>query len=97
MFELAIFKFLKNIVKILTKQRVRKQQVFIGKSSSSWSDVDSGVPQGSVLGPLLYIFYINDLPGNLTHKFKIYADDGKLIVELEADRDDDDIQPDINK
>ena len=40
--------------------------------------------------------YINDLPDNLTHKFKLYADDGKLIEELGTDRGDDDIQSDIN-
>ena len=60
-------------------------------------DVYSGLPQGSVLGPLLFILYINDLPDNLTHKFKLYADDGKLIIELGADRDDDDMQSNINK
>ena len=43
------------------------------------------------------MLYINDLPDNLTHKFKLYADDGKLIIELGTDRDDDDMQSDINK
>ena len=75
----------------------RKQRVVLGEQSSSWCDVDSGVPQGSVLGPLLFIIYINDLPDNLTHKFKLYADDGKLLVELGTDRDNDDMQFDIDK
>ena len=42
---------------------------------------------------LLFILYIKDLPDNLTHKFKFYADDG----ELGTDRDDDDMQSDINR
>ena len=41
--------------------------------------------------------YINDLPDYLTHRFKLYADDGKLTVELGADRDNDDIQNNINR
>ena len=77
----------------------RKQRVDIGESSYNWCDVDSGVPQGSVLEPLLFTLYmyINDLPDNLTHKFELYANDGKLIVELGTDRGDDDMQSDINR
>ena len=41
--------------------------------------------------------YENDIPDNLTHKFKLNADDGKLIVELGTDLNDDDMQSDINK
>ena len=61
----------------------RKQRVVIGESSSSWCDVGSGVLQGLVLGLLLFILYIFDLPDSLTYKFKLYADDGKLIENLE--------------
>ena len=69
--------------------------MILGKQSSSWCNVDSGVPQGSVLGPLLFIIYIvHDLPDNLTHKFKLYADDGKLLVELGTDQDNHDMQND---
>ena len=49
------------------------------------------------LEPLLFILYKNCLPDNLTHKFKLYADDRKLIVEPGTDRENDDMQSDINK
>lgn len=53
----------------------RQQFVYANNSSSSLSPVLSGVPQGTVLGPLLFLIYINDLPDNISSSIRLFADD----------------------
>ena len=57
----------------------RKQRVVLNGSFSSYSTVESGVPQGSVLGPLLFLIYINDLERNIKSNIKFFADDTMLF------------------
>ena len=57
----------------------RKQRVVLNWSYSSYSTVESGVPQGSVLGPLLFLVYINDLERNIKSNIKFFADDTMLF------------------
>ena len=58
----------------------RKQRVNLNGQNSLWADIKSGVPQGSVLGPLLFLIYINDLPDNLKSNVKLFADDTSLFT-----------------
>jgi len=51
----------------------------IGEYDSEWMDETSGVPQGLVLGPLIFLYYINDLPDRWTNESKLYADESKLL------------------
>ena len=60
----------------------RQMSVCVSGVRSSCRDVVSGVPQGSVLGPLLFILYINHLPDLLKCKCKIFADDLKIYLKI---------------
>ena len=52
------------------------------KRSSSWSNVISGVPHGSILGPLLFLIYVNDIPDICISISKLFVDDTKLYQEI---------------
>ena len=57
----------------------RKQRVVLNGTYSDYSIIESGVPQGSVLGPLLFLIYINDLEINIKSNIKFFADDTMLF------------------
>ena len=59
----------------------RRQRVVVDGEVSSWKSVLSGVPQGSVLGPILFLVYINDLEEGITGKILKFADDTKLFTK----------------
>jgi hypothetical protein len=58
----------------------RNQSVFVGSSFSDTKFINAGVPQGSVLGPLLFLIYVNDIAENLLSFTRRFADDSSLSV-----------------
>ena len=60
------------------------QRVVVDGEVSSWKPVLSGVPQGSVLGPILFLVYINDLEEGVTGKILKFADDTKLFRKVNS-------------
>ena len=73
----------------------RTQQVVINGQNSSLCDVTSGVPQGSVLGPLLFLIYINDVAINIKSELRLFADDIFLYRTIRNTNDHKILQDDL--
>ena len=73
----------------------RKQRVVINGKISDWKDVLSGVPQGSILGPLLFIIFINDLDAGIRNRILKFADDTKLLGKVGSKEDIEALQSDL--
>ena len=59
------------------------QCVVLNGTVSDWRSINAGVPQGSVLGPLLFLVYINDLSDNISSEMRLFADDSSLFTRVE--------------
>ena len=76
----------------------RQQRVLLNGQTSKWSNILAGVPNGSVLGPLLFLIYINDLSDGLQSICKIFADDTSLFSKINGiDTSNIDINNDLVK
>ena len=64
---------------------------------SNLSRVTSGVPQGSVLGPLLFLIYINDLPEGINSFMSMFADDAKILNRIVVEENYRELQRDLNR
>ena len=74
----------------------RVQRVLLNGQTSNWEPILAGVPQGSILGPFLFLIYINDLPDNLKTNAKFFAGDVSLFsVVLNKDESANDLTSDL--
>lgn len=74
----------------------RKQRVVINGKSSNWTDVTSGVPQGSVLGPILFLVYVNDIDEGLSCIISKFADDTKIANTVLSNEQAEEMQINLN-
>ena len=73
----------------------RQQAVAVNGSLSSWEQVTSGVPQGSVLGLALFLLYINDINRHLQSDIRLFADDSIIYKEITSPSDHNVLQKDL--
>lgn len=75
----------------------RRQRVGVAGEFSTWREVLSGVPQGSVLGPILFICYINCMPESVSSFLYMYADDTKVFRRVDVDGATGELQKDLDR
>ena len=75
----------------------RSQQVLVEGQASESSPVTSGVPQGTFLGPLLFLLYINDMPMKVSSTVRLFADDSLLYRRIRSSQDSISLQKDLDR
>ena len=75
----------------------REMRTSVRNEKSEWRRVTSGVPQGSVLAPVMFLIYINDMPEGVRSYMSMFADDAKLMKKVKDKEDCEDLQRDLDK
>ena len=74
----------------------RQQRVVVNGVKSDWAPFSSGVPQGTILGPLLFCLYINDISSDIEAEIRLFADDCVCYHEIKDEVDTMKLQRDID-
>ena len=77
----------------------REMRTVVKDKQSEWREVKSGVPQGSVLAPIMFLIHVNDMTGvtGVSSYISLFADDAKLLRKIRNHKDCEELQNDINK
>ena len=75
----------------------REIRTIIKNQKSEWWNVKSGVPQGSVLVPVMFLVYVNDMTEGVNSYMSLFADDAKLLRKIASKKDCEDLQKDLDK
>ena len=86
-----------NYHKCPSHTRGRRQRVMINGTGSSWSPVLSGVPQGTMIGLILFLLYIDDIATGINSRMRLFADDGIIYHEIQDNNDHTLLHEDVSK
>ena len=74
----------------------RRQRVLLNGSPSDWEAVVSGVPQGTIMGPIFFLLFVNDVPNTLNCNVMLFADDTQLYSTINEEQDCINLQADLD-